>query len=403
MDLNFSDEDFAFQLEVRNWIKENYPEEMRARKQRSPGAALSKEDHVYWQQALAKKGWAAPGWPAEHGGPEFTPTQRYLFDLEMASADTPAIIPFGLGMVAPVIMKYGSEAQKKKYLPDILATNVWWCQGYSEPGSGSDLASLRTKAVREGDHYIVNGSKTWNTMGQHADMIFCLVRTSDEDIRQMGISFLLIDMHSPGIEVQPIVTIDCPPEGHQEINMVHFTDVKVPVENLIGEEGKGWTYAKYLLEFERGNAYSHGLKAGLDRIRQIALVEQDGEEPLSESPDFQRKMAETEIAISAMEFTELRILSSLSAGKNVGPESSLLKCRGTELQQALTELALEATASYAIPFDNPGPIKGLNAEPIGPEYANTAAPDYFNTRKVSIYAGSNEIQRNIMAKMVLGL
>ena len=219
----------------------------------------------------------------------------------------------------------------------------------------------------------------------------------------MGISFLLIDMHSPGIEVQPIVTIDCPPEGHQEINMVHFTDVKVPVENLIGEEGKGWTYAKYLLEFERGNAYSHGLKAGLQRIRSIADAEQDGAGTLADASDFQRKLSETEIAISAMEFTELRILSSLSAGKNVGPESSLLKCRGTELQQALTELALEATGSYSVPFDNPGPIKGANDEPIGPDYANTAAPDYFNTRKVSIYAGSNEVQRNIMAKMVLGL
>ena len=403
MDLTFSDEDFAFQMEVRNWISEHYPEEMKARKQRSPGGHLSKEDHVYWQQALASKGWAAPGWPVEHGGPGFTPTQRYLFDLEMAKADTPAIIPFGLGMVAPVIMKYGTEEQKAKYLPDILATNVWWCQGYSEPGSGSDLASLRTKAVREGDHYIVNGTKTWNTMGQYADMIFCLVRTSDEDIRQMGISFLLIDMHSPGIEVQPIVTIDCPPEGHQEINMVHFTDVKVPVENLIGEEGKGWTYAKYLLEFERGNAYSHGLKAALERIRQIAESEQVDGQALGSTPEFERKMSETEIAISAMEFTELRILSSLFAGKNVGPESSLLKCRGTELQQALTELALEATGSYAVPFDNPGPIKGNNDEPIGPDYANTAAPDYFNTRKVSIYAGSNEVQRNIMAKMVLGL
>ena len=403
MDLNFSEEDFAFQMEVRNWIKDNYPAEMKARKQRSPGGHLSKEDHVYWQKALNTKGWVAPGWPVEHGGSNFTPSQRYLFDLEMAHADTPAIIPFGLGMVAPVIMKYGTEEQKAKYLPDILDTNVWWCQGYSEPGAGSDLASLRTKAVREGDHYIVNGTKTWNTMGQYADMIFCLVRTSDDDIRQMGISFLLIDMHSAGIEVQPIVTIDCPPEGHQEINMVHFTDVKVPVENLIGEEGKGWTYAKYLLEFERGNAYSHGLKAGLQRIRTIADAEQDGAGTLSDASDFQRKLSETEIAISAMEFTELRILSSLSAGKNVGPESSLLKCRGTELQQALTELALEATGSYAVPFDNPGPIKGANDEPIGPDYANTAAPDYFNTRKVSIYAGSNEVQRNIMAKMVLGL
>ena len=403
MDLTFSQADIDFQMEVRQWIEDNYPQEMRDRKKRSPGGSLRKEDHVYWQQALHTKGWAAPGWPVEYGGPGFTPTQRYLFDLEMARAGTPHIVPFGLGMVAPVIMKFGTQEQKDKYLPDILASKVWWCQGYSEPGSGSDLASLRTKAVREGDHYIVNGTKTWNTMGQFADMIFCLVRTSDDDIRQMGISFLLIDMHSPGIEVQPIVTLDCPPEGHQEINMVHFTDVKVPVENLIGEEGKGWTYAKYLLEFERGNAYSHGLKASLDQVRKIAQAEQQGGNTLIDESGFQKKLAETEIAISAMEFTELRILSQLSAGKNVGPESSLLKCRGTELQQQLTELVLEATGNYAVPFDNPGPETGQNELPIGPDYANVAAPEYFNTRKVSIYAGSNEIQRNIMAKMVLGL
>ena len=337
MDLTFSQADIDFQMEVRRWIEDNYPQEMRDRKKRSPGGSLRKEDHVHWQQALHTKGWSAPGWPVEYGGPGFTPTQRYLFDLEMARAGTPHIVPFGLGMVAPVIMKFGTQEQKDKYLPDILASKVWWCQGYSEPGSGSDLASLRTKAVREGDHYIVNGTKTWNTMGQFADMIFCLVRTSDDDIRQMGISFLLIDMHSPGIEVQPIVTLDCPPEGHQEINMVHFTDVKVPVENLIGEEGKGWTYAKYLLEFERGNAYSHGLKASLDQVRKIAQAEQQGGNTLIDESGFQKKVAETEIAISAMEFTELRILSQLSAGKNVGPESSLLKCRGTELQQQLTD------------------------------------------------------------------
>jgi alkylation response protein AidB-like acyl-CoA dehydrogenase len=307
-------------------------------------------------------------------------------------------------MVAPVIMEFGTQEQKDKYLPDILASKVWWCQGYSEPGAGSDLASLGTKAVRDGDHYVVNGTKTWNTLGQHADMIFCLVRTSNEDIPQKGISFLLIDMHTPGIDVQPIVTIDNPPKGYQEINMVHFDEVKVPVENLIGEEGKGWTYAKYLLEFERGNAYSHGLKAGLNHIKQMALSEQNGQgTSLMEDEEFAQKLSSTEIAISAMEFTELRILSSISTGKNVGPESSLLKCRGTELQQELTELAVETVANYTVPFNHPAPEKGLNYEPIGPDYANVTAPEYFNTRKVSIYAGSNEIQRNIMAKLVLGL
>ena len=314
MDLEFSEEDFGFQKEVREWIRKNYHQEMRDR--RANSTHLTKEDHVYWQKALHKKGWAGLNWPAEYGGPEFTPTQQYLYDLEMASAGTPQVIPFGLGMVAPVIMKFGTQEQKDKFLPGILSSDVWWCQGYSEPGAGSDLASLRTKAIRDGDHYIVNGTKTWNTMSQYADMIFCLVRTSNEDIRQMGISFLLIDMKSPGIDVVPIQTIDCPPKGYQEINMIHFTDVKVPVANLIGEEGKGWTYAKYLLEFERGNAYSHGLKAGLERVRQIASVESDGAQALIENEDFRRKVTETEIAISAMEFTELRILSSLSTGAN---------------------------------------------------------------------------------------
>jgi alkylation response protein AidB-like acyl-CoA dehydrogenase len=403
MDLQFSEEDFRFQQEVRTWIKENYPKEMRERHKRSANGHLQKDDHVYWQKKLYEKGWAGLDWPKELGGPEFTPTQRYLFDLEMAAADTPGIIPFGQSMVAPVIMKYGSEELKEWFLPKILASDIWFCQGYSEPGAGSDLASLRTKAVRDGDDYVVNGSKTWNTLGQYADWIFCLVRTSDEEIRQMGISFLLIDMNSPGIEVVPIETIDNPSEGYQEINMVHFTDVRVPASNLIGEEGKGWTYAKYLLEFERGNAYSHGLKASLEHVKEIARAESGSEGRLYDNAEFRNRIAETEIAIKAMEFTELRILSSISTGGNVGPESSLLKCRGTELQQELTELVLEAVGDYAVPFNNPGPEKGLNVEPIGPDYAGPAAPTYFNQRKVSIYAGSNEIQRNIMAKMVLGL
>ena len=404
MDLAFSKEDLAFQKEVRDWIADNYPEEMRQRKASSPGGHLTKEDYVYWQQALHKQGWAGVNWPVEYGGPGFTHTQRYLYSLEMAAAGTPLIIPFGLSMVAPVIMKFGTQEQKDKYLPDILASRKWWCQGYSEPGSGSDLASLSTKAVKQGDHYLVNGTKTWNTLGQYADMIFCLVRTSDEEIPQKGISFLLIDMQSPGIDVVPIVTIDGPAEGHQEINMIHFTDVKVPVANLVGEEGKGWTCAKYLLEFERGNAYSPSLKAGLKQIKAMAAQEEDGAGgSLLDKPDFRRKLAEAEIAVSAMEFTELRILSSISTGGNVGPESSLLKCRGTELQQLMTELAMEVVGNYSLPFFNPGPEKGQNVEPIGPAYATGTAPHYFNTRKVSIYAGSNEIQRNIIAKLVLGL
>jgi alkylation response protein AidB-like acyl-CoA dehydrogenase len=307
-------------------------------------------------------------------------------------------------MVAPVIMKFGTDDQKKKFLPDILNTNVWWCQGYSEPGAGSDLASLRTRAEDKGDHYLVNGVKTWTTMAQYADWMFCLVRTSQEEKRQMGISFLLIDMHSPGVTVTPIITLDQPGDGFQEINMVYLEDVKVPKSNLVGEEGRGWTCAKYLLEFERGNAYSPALKGVLTQLRAVATSEHDGSGGcLLDDATLRARFDDVEIQILALEFTELRILGALAAGQNVGPESSLLKTRGTEIQQAATELALEVSGYYANPFDGSVPSRGDNFSPVGPEHANGVAQDYFNTRKVSIFAGSNEIQRNIMAKLVLGL
>ncbi len=404
MDLSFSEADRRFQSELRDWLATAWPEEVRRRQARSALGKLTKEDHVRWQKALAAKGWAAVNWPKEHGGAEFTPTQKYIFDLERARVGAPGVVPFGMTMVAPVIMKFGTAAQKRKYLPDILASNVWWCQGYSEPGAGSDLASLKTKAEDRGDHYLVNGVKTWTTMAQYADMMFCLVRTSQESIRQMGISFLLIDMKSPGISVNPIITLDQPSEGHQEINMVYFQDVEVPKENLVGEEGKGWTCAKYLLEFERGNAYSPALKGALAHVRAMASREADGNgKRLATDASFKARIDDVEVQILALEFTELRILGALAAGQNVGPESSLLKTRGTELQQAVTELAMETNGYYANPFDASEPVAGDNFKPIGPAYANGVAQDYFNTRKVSIYAGSNEIQRNIMAKLVLGL
>jgi alkylation response protein AidB-like acyl-CoA dehydrogenase len=307
-------------------------------------------------------------------------------------------------MVAPVIMKFGTDEQKAKFLPPILNSEVWFCQGYSEPGSGSDLASLKTKAEDKGDHYLVNGVKTWTTMAQYADWMFCLVRTSNEDIRQMGISFILIDMNTPGISVKPIITLDTPAEGYQEINMVYFEDVKVPKENLVGEQGKGWTCAKYLLEFERGNAYSPGLKGAMAHLKQAAAAEQDGlGQSFADSEDFMKKFNDVEVQILAMEATELRILGALAAGQNLGPESSILKTRGTELQQAVTELALEITGNYAAPLDQSTPAPGDNFQPVGPEASNGVTQEYFNTRKVSIYAGSNEIQRNIMSKLVLGL
>ena len=398
MDFSFSQADREFQTEVRSWLEDAWPAPMRDKQARSALGRLSKQDHVDWQKKLAAKGWAAPNWPAQYGGAGFTPTQDYIFEVECARVGAPRTIPFGITMVAPVIMKFGTQAQKDKYLPDILNTNVWWCQGYSEPGSGSDLASLRCKAEDKGDHYLVNGTKTWTTMAQHADMMFCLVRTSDEDKPQKGISFLLIDMHSPGITVAPIITLDTPAEGFQEINSVYFEDVKVPKENLVGEQGKGWTCAKYLLEFERGNAYSPNLKQALARIRTMATAE-----GLTDDSQLQARIDAVEVELLAMEFTELRILGALAAGQNVGPESSMLKTRGTELQQAVVELALETVGHYGFPLDQSTPAAGDNFQPVGPAHANGTAQHYFNLRKVSIYAGSNEIQRNIMAKLVLGL
>ncbi len=404
MNLMFSEQDRAFQEEVREWLAQAWPQKMREKQERSALGKLSKEDLVNWQKLLAEKGWAGANWPKEYGGAAFTPTQNYIFDLERARVGAPGVVPFGMSMVAPVIMKFGSEKQKSNFLPKILNSDIWFCQGYSEPGSGSDLASLMTKAEDMGDHYIVNGVKTWTTMAQYADWMFCLVRTSSEDIRQLGISFILIDMNTPGIEVKPIVTLDMPADGYQEINTVYFENVKVPKENLVGEQGKGWTCAKYLLEFERGNAYSPALKGAMNHLREVASSTGDGSgRPYSTNADFRRRFNDTEVQIAAMEYTELRILGALAAGQNVGPESSMLKTRGSELQQVVTELAMDISGNFALPRDQSTPAPGDNFRSVGPAAANGSAQEYFNTRKVSIYAGSNEIQRNIMAKLVLGL
>ena len=404
MDFSFSDEDRVFQREVRAWLDDAWPEDARRRRARTAMPRTNKVEQVAWQQKLAERGWAAPNWPVEHGGAGFTPAQNYILDLEMARAGAPRTLPFGITMVAPVIMKFGTEDQKRRFLPDILNSRVWWCQGYSEPGSGSDLASLRTKAEDQGDHYLVNGVKTWTTLAQHADWIFCLVRTSSEGKRQLGISFLLIDMNSPGVTVKPIVTLDQPPQGFQEINTVYLEDVQVPKGNLVGEEGRGWTCAKYLLEFERGNAYSPVLKESLASLKALAQTEPgDDGQPLAADEDFTARLRDLEVQVLAMEFVELRILGALSAGQNVGPESSMLKARGTELQQAVTELYLEFCGYYGFPLVQSTPFLDDGFRPLGPAYANGLSQSYFNTRKTSIYAGSNEIQRNIMAKLVLGL
>ncbi len=398
MDLNFTEADQKFRAEVVDFVKKNLPAEI-ADKVKN-GKHLSKDDHMRWQQALGRKGWLVVSWPKKHGGPGWTATQKYIFDNVCAEMNCPPIIPFGTKMVGPVIYTFGNDEQKQRFLPGIRESTVWWCQGYSEPGSGSDLASLKTRAVREGDHYIVNGSKTWTTLGQYADWIFCLVRTDVNAKQQEGISFLLIDMKSPGVTVQPIIMAD----GGHEVNSVFFTDVKVPAENLIGKEGEGWTYAKFLLANERsGIAAVPQSKRGVESLKRIAASEQQDGKPLIQDGAFRDKIADLEIQLQALEFTELRILSSEAAGGAPGPEVSFLKIRGSEIQQRITELAVEAVGYYANPY-LPGLLwQGSNEEPVGPAYATTAAPRYFNVRKTSIYGGSNEIQKNIIAKMVLGL
>ncbi|WP_295530024.1 acyl-CoA dehydrogenase family protein [Novosphingobium sp. Chol11] len=397
MHLDFSPEDLAFQQEVRTFIAENYPEDLRGKQ--DEGKELSREDFLSWHKVLAKKGWIAPAWPVEYGGTGWTATQKYIWSEETARADCIRLMPFGLSMVGPVIYTFGTPEQKARFLPGILSGDDWWCQGYSEPGSGSDLASLRTKAVLEGDEYVVTGQKTWTTMAQHADWGFFLVRTNPDAKQQEGISFLLIDMKSPGIAVRPIITLG----GEHEVNEVWLEDVRVPAENRIYEENKGWTCAKFLLAHERtGIAGVAASKRGIEKVKTIARTEMDGDKPLLANAFFKRKIAELEMDLTALEYTELRSLAGESAGKGPGPESSLLKIKGSEIQQRLTELTLEAVGHYGAPYFR-GFGEGDNEHPIGPDYAHRAAPAYFNTRKTTIYGGSNEIQRNIIAKMVLGL
>ncbi len=400
MDLDFSPEDNAFREEARAFIAENYPKELREHQKSED--ALTREDYLSWHRILAKKGWSAPSWPKEWGGTGWTPTQKYIWSEEQAKADTIGILPFGVAMLAPVIYTFGTQEQKERFLPGIRDGEVWWCQGYSEPGAGSDLASLKAKAERiTGDdgkeYYLVNGQKTWTTLAQHADWGFFLVRTDPTAKPQAGISFLLIDMKSPGVTVRPIITL----EGGHEVNDVFLDNVKVPVENRIHEENKGWTCAKALLQHERsGIAGVARSKRGLERLRGIARSEPaDSGGPLISDPFFKRRVAELEIDLTALEFTELRTLAGESSGKGPGLESSILKIKGTEIQQRLTELTLEAAGHYGAPY-----LRGLGHNfAVGPDYADGVAGTYFNTRKTSIFGGSNEIQRNIIAKMVLGL
>jgi alkylation response protein AidB-like acyl-CoA dehydrogenase len=396
MDLTYTGDDLAFRDQVRAFLEAELPADLRHKV--ANHLRLHKDDYVRWHRILARQGWAAPGWPREYGGPGWTPVQRHIFEEECARAGTPPVLPFGVNMVAPVIMAFGSEEQKAYYLPRILACEDWWCQGYSEPGAGSDLASLKTTAVRDGDHYIVNGQKTWTTLAQHADMIFCLVRTDPAVRKQEGISFLLVDMHAPGVTVRPIVMLD---EDH-EVNEVFFDNVRVPVANLVGQENRGWTYAKYLLGHERTGIAAVGRsKRELARLKALARREQKNGAPLLRDPLFAAKAADLEIELMALEMTVLRVLAQ--ADKAPGPEASVLKVRGTEIQQRLSELMVEAAGPLALPFD-PAYLEGEQAHSaIDDDFAAPLLPHYFNFRKTSIYGGSNEIQRNIISQMILGL
>lgn len=395
MELNFTEEENAFRDEVRAFLEENLPEEV-SEKVRA-GIGLGKEEFDRWHAALNGRGWLANNWPKEFGGAEWNAVERHIFEEECALAHAPRIVPFGLSMLGPVLQKFGSKEQQDYYLPRILNGEHWWCQGYSEPGAGSDLASLKTRAVRDGDHYVVNGQKTWTTLGQYANWIFCLVRTDPDAKQQEGISFLLIDMDTPGIEVRPIVLLD----GTPEVNEVFFDNVKVPVENLVGEENRGWTYAKYLLTHERTNIAGVGFsRAGLDRVKRIASIETANGRPLIENPHFAARMARVEIQLMAMATTNMRIISQAAAGQAPGVESSMLKVKGTIIRQEINDLARRAVGPYAMPFASEA-VEGDN-DPIGPDYARPVAAQYFNNRKLSIFGGSNEIQRGIIAKVRLG-
>src|SRR5487761_2765956 len=390
MDLSFSKEEVAFRDEVRAFFRDNVPPATRLKLQE--GRHLSKQEMIDWWRILNRKGWGVSHWPTEYGGTGWSSVQHYIFNEELQMAPAPAPLAFGVSMVGPVIYTFGNEAQKKHYLPRIANVDDWWCQGFSEPGSGSDLASLRTRAERKGDKYIVNGQKIWTTLAQYADWIFCLVRTDPAVKAQEGIGFLLMDMRSPGITVRPIVTID----GGSEVNEVFFDDVIVPLEHRVGAENKGWDYAKFLLGNERSSIARVGYsKERIRRIRELAALDRGGAGPLIEDERFREKLAALEVELKSLEMLQLRVVAAERQRDRSKPDpySSILKIKGAEIQQATSELLLEIVGPYALP--SAPEDQGDNEPPIGPDWAATIAPTYFNWRKISIYGGSNEIQKNI--------
>jgi alkylation response protein AidB-like acyl-CoA dehydrogenase len=392
MDLALKPEHKAFADEVRAFARKNLSPA--TREKTFCGKHYDKDDHVVWQQALGKKGWLPYTWPKKYGGPGWDVTQRFLFENVLAEEGAPRIIPFGVKMVGPVIYTFGTDEQKERFLPGIRSSEIAWCQGYSEPGAGSDLASLRTRAVRDGDHYIVNGQKTWTSFAHWGDWIFCLVRTNTEVKAQEGISFLLIDMKTPGVTVRPIIMLD----GAHHVNDVFLDNVKVPVANCIGKENEGWTCAKFLLANERlGIAEVPASKRGVRSLRELASDSLGGDPALNE------QIADLDLQVQALEMSELRALSAMAPGGAPGPEVSTLKVRGSEIQQRIAELAMEAVGEYAAAYQPGLLFHDTNETPVGPEHAPPAAPRYFNMRKTSIYGGSTEVQKNIVSKMVLGL
>ena len=393
MDLAFTPEELAFRDEVRTWVKANLPTELSTKVHNA--MRLTRDDMQSWAKILGKKGWLGYGWPTQFGGPGWTAIQKHLFEEECALAGAPRIIPFGPVMVAPVIMAFGSPEQQQRFLPGIASGEVWWSQGYSEPGSGSDLASVKTRAVRQGDKYIVNGQKTWTTLGQYGEWIFCLVRTSSEGKPQTGISFLLIDMKSPGVTVRPIRLLD----GECEVNEVFFDNVEVPAENLIGEENKGWTYAKHLLSHERTNiADVNRAKRELERLKRIAQAE-----GVLDDRRFRDEIAKLEVDVVALEMMVLRVLSAEAGGRKALDIAGLLKIRGSEIQQRYTELMMLAGGPYSLPFIHEAMEAGWQGDHVGPAHCAPLAAHYLNFRKTTIYGGSNEVQRNIVAQTVLGV
>ncbi len=402
MDLNFTAEEEAFRAQVQRFLADELPPRI-SRKVKG-GLRLTRDDMREWHAILNARGWLASHWPREWGGPGWSVAQKFLFDNECAIAGAPRIVPFGVNMLGPVLIKYGSPAQKRHWLPRILDGTDWWCQGYSEPGAGSDLAAVSTSAVRgvdaRGDHYIVNGQKTWTTLGHYANMIFCLVRTATDVRKQEGISFLLVDMNSPGVEVRPIVTLD----GEHEVNEVFFTDVRVPAENRVGEENQGWTCAKYLLTYERTNIAGVGFSvAALDKLRAVAAKVTKNGRPLADDPLFAARLARVAIELDNMKTTNLRVLAAVAGGGAPGAESSMLKIRGTQIRQEISSLMRRAMGPYAQPFVDAALDAADGALPGGLPEAASAAAQYFNNRKLSIFGGSNEIQKNIISKMMLGL